>query len=74
MEGLKFLSGSKQANSLALGARGEHFRIPPKRTFDLKSEFLDFFLKKFCMILFNTRLQLAEEKKRHFLEQVTGNE
>ena len=26
------------------------------------------------MILFNTRLQLAEEKKRHLLEQVSGNE
>ena len=27
-----------------------------------------------CMILSNTRLQLAEEKKRHLLEQVTGNQ
>jgi len=45
-----------------------------KHTFDLKSGYWIFFKNSSCMILSNTRLQLAEEKKRHLLEQVSGNE
>ena len=50
------------------------FRIVQKHTFDLKSGYWIFFWNSSCMILSNTRLQLAEEKKRHLLEQVTGNQ
>ena len=50
----------------------EHFRILQKCTFDLKSGYWIFLENFSCMILSNTRLQLAEEKKRHLLEQVTG--
>ena len=50
------------------------FKILQKHTFDLKSGYWIFSENFSCMILSNTRLQLAEEKKRHLLEQVSGNE
>ena len=67
------MAQNKQIRSLAERAEIT-FRILPKRTFDLKSGYWIFLENFSCMILSNTRLQLAEEKKRHLLEQVTENE
>jgi len=64
---------NKQIRSLAERAEIT-FRILPKRTFDLKSGLWIFFGKDFCVIFFNTRLQLAEENIRHLFEQVSGKE
>merc|ERR1712020_713495 len=64
---------NKQIRSLSERAENT-FRILPKCTFDLKSGFWIFFKNIFCMIFFNTRLQLTEEKNRHLFEQVLGKE
>ena len=57
------MAQNKQIRSLAERAEIT-FRILPKRTFDLKSGLL--------RDIFNTTLQLAEEKIRHLFEQVSG--
>ena len=67
------MAQNKQIRSLAERAEIT-FRILPKRTFDLKSGYWIFLTNKFCMIFFNTRLPLAEEKNRVFFEQVSGKE
>ena len=67
------MAQNKQIRSLAERAEITS-RILPKRTFDLKSGYWIFLTNKFCMIFFNTRLQLAEEKNRVFFEQVSGKE
>ena len=67
------MAQNKQIRSLSERAENT-FRTLPKCTFDLKSGFWIFFKNIFCMIFFNTRLQLAEEKNRHLFEQVLGKE
>ena len=67
------MAQNKQIRSLSERAENT-FRTLPKCTFDLKSGFWIFFKNIFCMIFFNTRLQLAEEKNRHLFKQVLGKE